>query len=421
MSIRLRTNGEPVPIRAPVHGKVVWSDVFRRAMPPFEGPEAGVNDEFVYAIQLQDAWGFVHQLLGFDEQAIWTNVGRTVQPGDILGYAPVDPVNAIPPSRQPPSDPPKRYKEEGFEPFPFRFRKLEIRVALPPTTWQGAIYDPNAEGWTYIHPQLVYHPGRHRPSHMAPLCDPHSMKYANGNKNTPTSLVMYPMNLGPPLPELVELFVSLPTFMESPGDVDDAMDPLTLYALEWAVIRDDDTVQSLCTNASVYWRRSFEHSKLQRRTGRLDDPDFLFAHYVPHVRLGGLMGHSVSVERHSQFDEKARQIVYAVTRTRFGVPTMQGLWNTTQEGQSGLFRLAVRARGVTGDATCLEDVVYLETMSTWRGALVQSTVRYLLHPPMLTPLPFSLAPIIDHLVRWMGILLDQLQHLIPHILVQLYK
>lgn len=379
-------------------------------MPPFEGPEAGVNDEFVYAVQLQDAWGFVHQLLGFDEQAVFVRVGMSVQPGQVLGYAPVEPVSMLPPSAQPPADPPRHYKEQGFEPFPFRFRKLEIRVARPSSLWNGTMHAPDADGWVYIHPQLVYHPGRGRPSQMAPLYQPNPMKYANIDKNTPSSLVMYPLAWAPPLPTYVDLFVSFPTFMESPGDLDDAMDPITLYSLEWAVLPDHDAISTLCTNSSVYWRRSFEHSKLERRTGSLDDPDFLFAHYVPRFRLGGLVGSSLPVDQRSQFDEKARSIVYAVTRTRLGVPTMQGSWNTSQEGGSGIYRLAVRARGVTGDAVCLEDKVYLEDVSTWRGTLVQAMARLLLHPPVSMPLPFALLPILEGFLRWLGILRDLLQH-----------
>jgi len=379
-------------------------------MPPWEGPEAGVNDEFVYAIQLQDAWGFVHQLLGFDEQAVLVQVGMFVQPGHILGYAPVEPVRSLPPSTQPPADPPQRYKEEGFEPFPFRFRKLEIRVARPPFSWRGTLHGPNADGWMYLHPQLVYHPGRGRPSQMAPLYQPNPMKYAHVDKIKPTSLVMYPTTLAPPLPTDVELFVSFSTFMESPGDLDDAMDPITLYSLEWAVVPDENATQSLCTDSRVYWRRTFEHSKLERRAGRLDDPDFLFAHYVPRFRLGGLMGSSIPVDRRSQFDEKVRSIVYAVTRTRLGVPTIQGSWNTSQEGGSGIYRLAVRARGVTGNTTCLEDMVYLENVATWRGSLIQTMTRFLLHPPVSMPLPIAFLPILESFMRWLGTLRDLLQH-----------
>lgn len=405
VTIRVRTQGPPVPIRAPVQGRIVWSGVFRRSMPPFVGHEAGVNDEFVYAVQLQDAWGFVHQLLGFDDQLPVARVGMDVLPGQVLGHAPTQPLSTIPPSTQPPADIPKRYEKEGFQPYPFRFRRLEIRVARPPASWHGVVSHPNAEGWAFMHPLLVYHPGRLRPSQMAPLYDPHPVMYAHVDKNRSTASVLHAREKAPLLPPYVELLVRFPTFMESPGDLDDAMDPLTLYALEWAVAPLAET-DALCTSTDVYWRHSFEHSKLERRSGRLDDPAFLFAHYVPHVHLGP----PVQAKRYSQFDEKSRSLVYAITRTRLGVPTVHGVWNTSQESGSGLYRLAVRARGVTGPATCVEDVVRIEHGGSMRRGLIHTIERLWLDPAAAMPWPYAFVSIVGGLVRWAGLLRSLLWH-----------
>ncbi|WFD25216.1 hypothetical protein MNAN1_000182 [Malassezia nana] len=405
VTIRVRTQGPPVPIRAPVQGRIVWSGVFRRSMPPFLGHEAGVNDEFVYAVQLQDAWGFVHQLLGFDDQLPVAHVGMDVLPGQVLGHAPTQPLSAIPPSTQPPADIPKRYEEEGFQPYPFRFRRLEIRVARPPPWWHGDVSHPNAEGWSYMHPLLVYHPGRSRPSQMAPLYDPHPVLYASMDKNRSSALVLDARKKAPLLPTHVELLVRFPTFMESPSDLDDAMDPLTLYALEWAVAPVAET-EALCTSTNVYWRRSFEHSKLERRAGRLDDPAFLFAHYVPHVRLGP----PVHAKPRSQFDEKSRSIVYAITRTWLGVPTVHGMWNTSQESHSGLYRLAVRARGVTGPATCVEDMVRIEHGTNQHRGLIHTIQRLWRDCATAMPWPYAFVSIVQGLVSWAG----RLRHLLWH-------
>ena len=78
-------------------------------------------------------------------------------------------------------------------------------------------------------------------------------------------------------------------FVESPGDAADAMDPVTPYAMDWAVqpvVK--GAPKTLCTAKDVYWRRSFEHSKLELDDTSLDDASFMYAYYVPRLNVAHL-------------------------------------------------------------------------------------------------------------------------------------
>ena len=153
------------------------------------------------------------------------------------------------------------------------------------------------------------------------------------------------------IPHQVELFVSFQPLIESPGDPADAMDPVSVYALDWAV--EPEAKKPLCSSRHTYWRRSFEHSRLASET-ELDDPAFLHAHYVPHLSIRFRPGMQFSSQRYSQFDEKDRALYYAVTRQILGLPDVRGAWNTTREKSYGTFRVAVRARSLTSAYSCVE-------------------------------------------------------------------
>ena len=352
ISIRVRTNGTSVPVRCSVAGIVVWSGYLHRAMPPFDGPERGVNDQHLLTIMIRDSWGFVHQFVGLEVAQV--AVDEAVAVGTVLGYLPSTPLSPRPRSTASLVDMPKHYKEEGYESFPYRFRYLEIRVARPHSAWTS-YKDPNAKGWLYYNPLLLYVPGRSPPPMIAPFVDPSSFAFRPMNMAS----IPYAMSMqhgSQWIPHQVELFVSFQPLIESPGDPADAMDPVSVYALDWAV--EPEAKQPLCSSRHTYWRRSFEHSRLASET-ELDDPAFLHAHYVPHLSIRFRPGMQFSSQRYSQFDEKDRALYYAVTRQILGLPDVRGAWNTTRENSYGTFRVAVRARSLTSAYSCVEARVHV--------------------------------------------------------------
>lgn len=352
VSIRVRTNGTSVPVRSSVAGTVVWSGYLHRAMPPFDGRERGLNDQYLLTIMIRDSWGFVHQFVGLEVAQV--AVHEAVAEGTVLGYLPSTPLSPWPRSTASLVDIPKHNKEEGYESFPYRFRHLEIRVARPHSAWTS-YKDPNAKGWLYYNPLLLYVPGRVPLPMIAPFVDPSSFAFRTTNvASIPHALSM--QHGSPSIPNQVELFVSFQPFIESPGDPADAMDPVSVYALYWAV--EPVTKRPLCSSRHTYWRRSFEHSRLASET-ELDDPAFLHAHYVPHISIRSRLGLQFSFQRYSQFDEKDRALYYAVTRQILGLPDVRGVWDTTREKRFGPFRVAVRARSLTSAYSCVEAKVHV--------------------------------------------------------------
>ena len=190
---------------------------------------------------------------------------------------------------------------------------------------------------------------------IAPFVDPSSFAFRTTNMaSIPHALSM--QHGSPSIPNQVELFVSFQPFIESPGNPADAMDPVSVYALDWAV--EPVTKRPLCSSRHTYWRRSFEHSRLASETD-LDDPAFLHAHYVPHISIRSRLGLQFSFQRYSQFDEKDRALYYAVTRQILGLPDVRGVWDTTREKRFGPFRVAVRARSLTSAYSCVEAKVHV--------------------------------------------------------------
>ena len=367
ISIRIRTNGTAVLIRAPIDGVVVWSDVYRRSMPPLQGREKGLNDELTWAMMIQDAWGFVHQLLGLDEKHVLFDVGDRVKTGDVIGLAPSTPLSAMPPSKRPPLDVPVHYQEEGYEPYPFRFRKLEIRVARPHRHWTRYM-SPDADGWSYFNPLLMYVRGRAPPVMIPPFMDVSTLVFAPSTSvEVPHAFPAYSGKRAIPIPSSkVDVFVRMQAFVESPGDAADAMDPVTPYAMDWAVqpvVK--GAPKTLCTAKDVYWRRSFEHSKLELDDTSLDDASFMYAYYVPRLSVGSFMRGSIKLTWNSQFHENTRDLIYAVTRTTLGYPDVRGAWNVARpkdvrDGPSStVYRVAVRARSLTSSYTCIEEEVHV--------------------------------------------------------------
>lgn len=407
LSMRVKTNGTGVPVRSSIFGQVVWSGLIRRAMPPLDGSDRGRNDQSTWVVMVRDEWGFVHQFFGIDEQRVHVHVGKHVSVGTVLGFTPSEPLSAFPPSTAPPADVPKRFKEEGYEAYPYRFRKLEIRVARPHPSWTS-YSPPDADGWTYFNPLLMYVAGRQPPHMIRPFSAKQSLVFASFDKEPiPHAL---PLSQGVQIhriPAVAELFVSFQPFIESPGDPSDAMDPVSLYSLEWAAEPVERIHGSLCAARDVYWRRSFEHSRLASEHTAVDDPFFLHAHYVPSVFIGMPLGNALHVRRNSQFDEKNRWLLYAVTRNVLGHPHVGGAWNTTREKGHGRYRIAVRARSLTSAHSCVEEDVLLSS----EARRFMYAHIFDLVPIMFTrnPLPFFSMWVFDQLNRIATIVCDALR------------
>lgn len=374
-----------------------------RPVPPFTGKGAGLNDEDTWAVMIQDKWGFVHQYLGLDADSVYVHVGDVIRVGHIVGRAPKHPESAMPPSELPPMELPSRYTREGYEPFPFRYRRFEVRVArqLDPSKPMAA---PDAAEWIFYNPLLAHVPGRAPPSEIAPYAELSSLSFSRANPALPVTLHGFRHEHVLPMQGLIDVLVSFQAFMESPYDPADAMDPVSVYAMDWAAVPYDQLDGPLCGNDQVYWRRSFEHSRLMPTKGtELDDPDLLLSYYVPTVQVGGMLNGAARAIWRSQFDEKERTLIYGVSRRVLGAPALHGGWNVTNEPQQGPYAVAVRARSVTGAVGCVETRVRLgradETTS------VKMIIMYELLSMALwkTSLPNLLAGFIErmaYLVQW---------------------
>lgn len=210
--------------------------------------------------QIRDKWGLVYQVLGLDAP-LAVQSGSAVAPGTALGTAPA---HAL---REPTMEPPSWLVHEGGEMFPFRYRAVEVRVALPSARWAASAATwpgPDADGWTYFHPLLAFAPSTATP--LPPLFDPPRIFLAQPRKDvrkSPVAIPPYRYSRNIPLPPLVELIASFQVFEPTPGDPGDAYDPVSLYALDWAAMPAHAFNTSLCTAPGVYWRRAFEHSKVR--------------------------------------------------------------------------------------------------------------------------------------------------------------
>lgn len=400
VTVRTRTGGAPVYLRSPVRGTVVWSAAYTYVRPPTSGPQATRNNELDWCVMVRDEWGMVYQVFGIERGTAQVRAGDRVQAGSVLGTAHRTQLSLMPWSHAPPADPPKRYEEQGFLPYPYRFRRLEVRVGRIPCETPGApCFDPE-KAWTYYHPQLALVP-RDAPSRAPPFTEPRQVYFAPASRTPlltpplafPRHAAAHPM----PLSGEVEIFSPFQAFEETVGDVDDAYDPIALYALDWAAA--PRTSHALCTAKDAYWRRAFEHSRLAPNTS-------LWAHYVPTLVVASAAGHALRAQLKSQFDEKERGLVYCATRTSLGHLSLQGAWNITAEPTRGEHRVAVRARDLYGNTACTETIVRLVDPTTphpnpwvpraWHAWVLQTT---------LVGLPAAAAALLTGIARGLWILL----------------
>ncbi|WFC98050.1 hypothetical protein MYAM1_000772 [Malassezia yamatoensis] len=342
ITIRTRTGDPPPLVHSPVDGTIVWSSPYRHVSFPTTGPDAGLNDELDWCIMVQDAWKTVYQLYGIERGSVKVKDGDHVKMGEIIGSTFREPISEMPPIITPPTDPPSNYALQGFAPFPYRFRKLVIRVARTSCLIPGDRCFSPAARWTYYPPQFVL-AARRAPSRLPPLLEPNRIYFAPASRKpfqhiplaAPHRAAVHPL----PLSGRVDIFTTFPSFDTTQDDLDDAFDPIAAHRLEWAAV--PSTNDSLCYKRTVYWRRSSEHTRLPAaRDALLEDPSFVLAHYAPIVVVASVAGHAFRAQLISQFDEKERALVYAVSRTHLGAADVNGAWEIERELSRGLYQVA---------------------------------------------------------------------------------
>ncbi|KAK0566613.1 hypothetical protein OC861_003136 [Tilletia horrida] len=360
ISIRIPRVGideELEAVHAPVGGEVVWVSTFRRAKPP--APE---NDEKGWVVMIRDEWGFVWQLFRLAKHTITVQPGDLVPQGHVLGSIRRSNLQPAPPVRLPPADPPLEKPSKGTPKYPFRFRSLLINVARPNpdwSEWQPAYTD----GWEYFNPVHLLSEGTYF-SNVPPYADPSALFFAqpvSSPSAPPLARVSSDDVVKPVLSGNVEILVVFDAFLEAPGNPGDGMDAISLYALDWAVwpvgpgnpeggYRKDQCADE-SKDPNVRYRISFQHSKFPRFWNSTASAyDKLFAHYVPSFKHGAFSWARETMS--SQFDEKARTLVYAPTRTLRGEPDIRGSWDT-RTLRNGMYWVSVRGRDYWGQIGCV--------------------------------------------------------------------
>ncbi|KAE8214582.1 hypothetical protein CF327_g2055 [Tilletia walkeri] len=346
---------EMEPVHASAGGEVVWVGKFRRPKPP--APE---NDEKGWTVMVRDEWGFVWQFFRLAKHSITVTPGDLVPQGHVLGAIRRSQLSAHPPVRRPPADPPKRKPDKGTPKYPYRFRSLQVNVARPNVEWD-AWKPPYVDGWNYYNPIHFLSEGTYF-SGVPPYSDPAALFFARPSLSATTPpLALLSTNdvVKPILTGDIEILVVFDAFLESPGDPADGMDAISLYALEWAVWPageedgPDGYGKNDCVKESerVRYSISFEHSKFPNSWNSSENAyDKLFAHYVPTFSYGPFSWARQSFS--SQFDEKARTLIYSPTRVIRGEPDVKGSWNTKSH-PNGVYWVSVRGRDYWGQIGCV--------------------------------------------------------------------
>ncbi|KAL9939370.1 hypothetical protein V8E36_002183 [Tilletia maclaganii] len=361
ISIRIPEQGlgdELEPVHAPVGGEVVWIGRFRRPKPP--APE---NDEKGWTVMIRDEWGFVWQLFRLAKHSISVAPGDLIPQGHIIGSIPRAHLSARPPVPQPPADPPLTKPDKGTPKYPFRFRTLQVNVVRPNAEWEEWT-GPYVDGWSYYNPMHFLSEGSYAPN-VPPYADPPILYFARPSQSPSTPpLALLSTNdvVKPILTGDIEILTVWNAFLQSPIDPNDGMDAASLYALEWAVLPvgaeeegKSDYAKDECVRegGGVKYQLSFEHAKFAQSWNTTERATSqLFAHYVPTFTYGALRWTRKSLS--SQFDEKARTLIYAPTRVSAttGEPEVGASWNTRLY-RNGMYWVSVRARDYWGQVGCV--------------------------------------------------------------------
>ncbi|KAK0521409.1 hypothetical protein OC834_006679 [Tilletia horrida] len=341
-------------VHAPAGGEVVWVGKFRRPRPP--APE---NDEKGWVVMVRDQWGFVWQFFRLAKDSITVTPGDLIPQGHVLGAIRRSHLSPAPPVRRPPADPPLEKPDKGTPKYPFRFRSLQVNVVRPNAEWEEW-KPPYVDGWHYFNPVHFLSEGSYF-SNVPPYSDPATLFFARPSLSVSTPpLALLSSNdvVKPVLTGNIEILVAFDAFLESPVDPGDGMDAISLYALEWAVwaVGPEDGpgyAKNQCVRESerVRYKISFEHSKFPRDWNETATATSrLFAHYVPTFSYGPFRWARQSLS--SQFDEKARALIYAPTRSLQGRADVRGSWDTRVH-RNGMYWVSVRGRDYWGQVGCV--------------------------------------------------------------------
>ena len=152
----------------------------------------------------------------------------------------------------------------------------------------------------------------------------------------------------PRLSGAVEVIVGFEYFQQTPGDAGDGMDALGLYAMDLAVVAERDAGDECASSHG--WRPLFEHGRM---TG--DTP--VLARYVAAFSYGRFFPERYT----SQFDEKARRLFYAPSRTTRGVADLAGAVELRRwVDEPGRYKVVVRGRDYWGNVGCVASWAYIQ-------------------------------------------------------------
>jgi hypothetical protein len=342
------------PVHAPVGGQIVWKGNYTVPMMPSNHR----NDEHGYAILLRDEWGFVYHVLGLDSSAINVELGQIISAGHIIGSTSRTPISLEPSCRHKPADPPEMWDKSRR--YPYRNRSLRIMVARPDSSWKEW-KGPLENGWQYFNPLDAFTSDQFK-STIPPDPNPDQLFFARPSEDgglTPPSIFATTKDFTQPpvLSEKVEIIVGFDTFIATPGNTGDSLDPTALHALDWAVwpkVAGSSHLEStkLCSKPKdVEWRTAFEHRKLSNEWANVLVKNALLAHYVPAFVSGTVPLFKTKFA--SVFDEKARKLYYAPTRNIAGLPHGGGSWDTRREPDgNGDYEVMVRGRDWFGNQGC---------------------------------------------------------------------
>nr|CDI55611.1 putative protein [Melanopsichium pennsylvanicum 4] len=242
---RLKTNMilPPEQVFAPVSGQIVWArdHTFRR--PPIYGPAARDNDEPNFCLMIRDEWSIVYQIFGIDSSTINVREGDTVLRGDVLGHALREGLSIEPPCTEPPADHATSKPDRQISYYPHRYRTLQVRVSRPHPTWTEW-KSPDENGWQYFHPLHVLTQGNNYRSTITPYGSPTLIYFAKPSTdplNTPPNAYATSNDFWTPtLQGPTEIIVGFEYFQQTPGDAEDGMENLAIYALELGVRKKRD-------------------------------------------------------------------------------------------------------------------------------------------------------------------------------------
>ncbi|KAN0064223.1 hypothetical protein ACQY0O_003390 [Thecaphora frezii] len=380
----------PEKVFAPVAGQVVWSRPYVRRKPPLVGAGAGLNDEVDHCLMIRDEWSIVYQIFGIDPATIAVGEGDEVARGEVLGHALREGLSSIPPSTEAPADHGESKDDRAVRFYPYRYRKLEVRVARPHRSWREW-KDPDEVGWQFFQPLQVLREGRvartgkRYRSGVPPYGSPTTMYFArpakaeDGMEGAAATVAFASSEdfFTPTLEGKVVVVAGFEAFQQTPGDVEDGMEPVAVYAMDLGVRKWGQGQRvgerERCSlggeeGEGERWRTMWEHSKipnawtspfLTSKPASVRWQSKLLSHYQASLSYGRFFPTRFT----SQFDEKAKRLFYVVGRQVRGEPKIQGALDVRRdlmyEGP-GRYRLVLRARDFWGNTGCVDADVVLQ-------------------------------------------------------------